>query len=103
MEPAIGSSESIVPTVQPRLLLARKSGAGGMTIGRNAAALATTRPTSAVTTSPVRHRHARARHTAGVSASTASHAEISSAQKGGTPTSGSARLSAPKIDTRKKT
>src|SRR4051812_39699280 len=101
MAPAIGSSDSIVPTVQPSALVARNSGAGGITIGRRAAAPATISPTTAVTASPLDQRQPRARQTDGVSATTASQAAISSAQNGGTPMSGRARLSAPNIDTRK--
>ena len=71
-------------------------------MGRSPAAAATTRPTSEVTVTPLRQRHPRARHTAGVRATTASHAAISSAANGGTPISGSARFSAPNIATRKK-
>src|SRR5690349_10802213 len=103
MAPAMGSSESMVPTVQPSALLAMNSGAGGMTMGRSPAAPAATKPTSEVTISPVDQRQPRARHTGGVSATTASQAAISSAAKGGTPTSGSARFNAPNMETRKKT
>jgi hypothetical protein len=57
----------------------------------------------AVTAKPVGHLQPRARHTAGVRATTVVHAASISAENGGRPISGRARFSAANTDTRKKT
>src|SRR5688500_14273215 len=98
-----GSSESIVPTSQAMRELARNSGAGGIAVRTEATPAAMKKPTSAVTANPSCQDHPRARQTAGVKATVASHALLRSAHAGGTYTSGRARLSAPKSDTTKKT
>ena len=98
-----GSRESTVPTFHPSRASARKSGAGGIATRPPRATAAASMPATAVTASPRDHRHPLARQTAGVRATTATQAAIPSAATGGRPISGSARLSAPNSETRKKT
>jgi hypothetical protein len=66
-------------------------------------ATAAASPVKVVTTIEVSQRHPRARRTDGVRPATASQAAISSAAKGGAPTSGSARFNPANIDTTKRT
>src|SRR5207249_2018805 len=79
------------------------SGTGGSQARSRYATQAITSATSALIPTLRRHGHRCFRHSAGTSAMTASHALTMSAQRGGTPTSGSATSSAPKTHTKKKT
>ena len=80
-----------------------KSGAGGIHARPTAASAIATTPSATVTRNAATHVRPPARRTTGVIASEATNALAMSAQNGGSPTSGSATLSAAKIDTTKKT
>src|SRR2546422_9867551 len=81
---------------------AMKRGAGGIHACPSNASVAVTTPTATVTRSAARQVRPLARRITGVTASEAANALAGSATMGGKPTSGSATLSAAKIDTTKK-
>src|SRR5687767_6755346 len=97
-----GSSESTDATFHASAALARKSGAGGIQARARLTMTTTATPRVAVTSRPRVHRHPRARQTIGVIPTVASQALSTRATMGGTRTSGSARLRAPKRETTKK-
>src|SRR5262249_22243448 len=80
-----------------------KSGAGGIHARPTADSAAATTPSATVTLSAARHVRPPARRMTGVIASEATNALAIKAPNGGSPTSGSATLSAAKIETTKKT
>src|SRR5436309_15562929 len=101
----VGSASMASRSNTSHMIAARamKSGAGGIHARPTAASVAATTPSAIVTRSAAVHVRPPARRTTGVIAVEATNALARSAPKGGSPTSGSATLSAAKIDTTKKT
>src|SRR2546422_588686 len=98
----IGGSASMASRFMTSHMIAAramKRGAGGIHARPTAASVAATTPIARVTRSAARQVRPLARRTTGVTATEAANALARSETYGGRPTSGSATLSAAKIDT----
>src|SRR2546425_11021452 len=100
-----GRASMLSRSITSHMIAARamKRGAGGIHARPTAASVAATTPIARVTRSAARQVRPLARRTTGATAIEAANALARSAMDGGRPTSGSAALSAAKVDTTQQT